>query len=130
MDTGGCSNLEAFLFAFSPKSTSLFLLTGSSFDRNYLFLKVVSQPIKKISSSAYHYNYHLILQSSIEYITVPKWFMVHKMLLNKKRKKTDKQIFRRDLSKEHELPKPRKAAYSLAFGHNGKILHHARFVVL
>jgi len=56
---------------------------------------------------------------------------VYKMLHTKKRKKTGKQIFRRgDLSKEHEFSKLRKAAYSLAVGHNGKILHHARFVVL
>lgn len=49
--------------------------------------------------------------------------------LKKKKKKKVKQLFRRrDLSQEHEFPKLRKAAYSLAVGHNGKILHHTRFV--
>lgn len=45
---------------------------------------------------------------------------MHKILLLVSSKK-DKQISRRgDLSKEHEYPKLRKAAYFLAVGHNGK----------
>lgn len=52
---------------------------------------------------------------------------MYKKLLTKKKKK--KKLFKRgDLSKEHEFPEQGKAAYSLAVGHNGEILHHTRFV--